>query len=354
MDRSLLQDWIRNSGKMDRDSHRELKSLIDQYPYFQTAHLLLLKNLHDNQSIRFKEELRNSALYIPDRRHLFLLIQDQIKIQSRSESSENIIVVSEKPEPVLQEKLDDVQVKEVEKITDLPAKEKQLVSEIAHAESDELIDLFDESELVNSDFSQEDRSTDKPEVVQAANDEILEFADAEDKKDESAEQIEEALSDSELLVAATEVYHIGFGGNLYTLTDEPKKEEEVSDKKGNHTFTDWMTVVDTNTKSEEIDDNLNPAKGKVKKGNNLIDNFIQNEPRINRSIKVVEKQEDISLGSLEDKDGFISETLATIYVKQKLFDKAIAVYDKLVLKNPEKNLYFASQIERIKKLKNSK
>lgn len=356
MDRSLLQDWIRNSGKMDRNSHRELKNLIDQYPYFQTAHLLLLKNLHDNQSIRFKEELRNSALHIPDRRQLYLLIQDQIKIQSRSENIEKIVVGSEKEELVLQIEPEDVQVKDVEEITELVAEKKQLVSEIKHEESDGLIDFSEELEHVNSEVSWEDGSDDEPEVLLAANDEILEFTDSEEKKEELVEpaEVKEKLSDSDLLVAATEVYHIGFGGNLYTLSDEPKTEEAVSDKRENHTFTDWMTVVDKNSKSEEIDDDLNSAKEKVKKGNNLIDYFIQNEPRINRSIKVVEKQEDISLGSLEDKDGFISETLASIYVKQKLFDKAIAVYDKLVLKNPEKNVYFASQIEIIEKLKNSK
>jgi hypothetical protein len=353
MDRSLLQDWIRNSGKMDRNSHRELKNLIDQYPYFQTAHLLFLKNLHDNQSIRFKEELRNSALHIPDRRQLYLLIQDQIKIQSRSENIEKIVVGSEKEELVLQNELEEVQVNDVDEII---TEKKQLVSEIKHEESDGLIDFSYELEHVNSEVSWEDESDDKPEVLQAANDEILEFTDSEEKKEDIVEpaEVKEKLSDSDLLVAATEVYHIGFGGNLYTLSDEPKAEEAVSNKRENHTFTDWMTVVDKNPKSEEIDEDLNSAKEKVKKGNNLIDYFIQNEPRINRSIKVVEKQEDISLGSLEDKDGFISETLASIYVKQKLFDKAIAVYDKLVLKNPEKNVYFASQIEIIEKLKNSK
>ncbi len=352
MDGSLLQNWIKNPGEMDRNSHRELKNLIDQYPYFQTAHLLLLKNLHDNHSIRFKEELRNSALYIPDRRQLFLLIQDQTKIQCRTKKIEKSIVISEELKSASKEELEDVEVKE---ITDVPIEEKQFVSETEPLELDKLIDFSDESELVNSPVYLEE-SFDESEVLKAAKDEILEFTDFGDKKEDAADKVgkqqkEKQLSDSELLVAATEVYHIGFGGNLYTLSDEPKEKEVEPTKNENHSFTDWMTVVD---KKEREVESLNPEKEKVKKGNNLIDNFIQNEPRINRSIKVVEKQEDISLGSLEDKDGFISETLASIYVKQKLFDKAIAVYDKLVLKNPEKNLYFASQIEIIEKLKNSK
>ncbi|MBL4559568.1 MAG: hypothetical protein COC06_09760 [Bacteroidales bacterium] len=350
MDQSLLQGWIRNSGEMDRNSHRELKNLIDQYPYFQTAHLLLLKTLHDNQSIRFKEELRNSALFIPDRRQLFLLIQDQVKIQSRSVNIEKDIVG--KPELVSQS----ISVEDTVEISDSSNEENQVLTEKEPEELDGLFHLSEESEILDSDAFPGKANVLEPEVFQAANDEILDFGDSEDKKEESKEKQgnDIVLSDSKLLEAATEVYPIGFGGNLYTLSNEPEKEEAVSEKKKNYTFTDWMTVVDTNANLEENDNNLSSSKQKVKKGIDLIDNFIQNDPRISRNIKVVEKQEDISLGSLEDKDGFISETLASIYVKQKLFDKAIAVYDKLVLKNPEKNVYFASQIERIEKLKNSK
>jgi hypothetical protein len=47
----------------------------------------------------------------------------------------------------------------------------------------------------------------------------------------------------------------------------------------------------------------------------------------------------------------MTETLAHVYLEQKKYDKAITAFTVLSLKYPEKNSFFANQIEAIKQLK---
>lgn len=86
--------------------------------------------------------------------------------------------------------------------------------------------------------------------------------------------------------------------------------------------------------------------------NNLIERFIQADPSIKqvRSIKASEEANpDLASNGIVKFKTPVSETFANLLVKQGKIEKAIEVYDNLILKYPEKKIYFASRIEELKK-----
>lgn len=89
-----------------------------------------------------------------------------------------------------------------------------------------------------------------------------------------------------------------------------------------------------------------------KKEDRIIKRFIQTEPQIKHPTDIKLNNENKAKKSSEDSDELITETLARIYTEQMLYPKAITAYKKLMLKFPEKSLYFAGQIEQLEKKSN--
>lgn len=81
----------------------------------------------------------------------------------------------------------------------------------------------------------------------------------------------------------------------------------------------------------------------------LIERFLKANPIIPVVAEKESQQEQNEAGAKIEED-FITETLASIYMKQGLYKEAIKAYEKLSLKIPEKNIYFAGQIKKIKEL----
>ena len=74
MKRENIIAFVHDPSKLDQSSLGELEELLDTYPWFQTAHLLVAKNHHNIDSIKFHEVLRDSAAYAGDRTILYHLI----------------------------------------------------------------------------------------------------------------------------------------------------------------------------------------------------------------------------------------------------------------------------------------
>jgi len=85
------------------------------------------------------------------------------------------------------------------------------------------------------------------------------------------------------------------------------------------------------------------------KGNEIIETFIKNEPQIRVPKPDQINNENKAKKSAEDNYDLVSETLASIYIEQTLYHKAIDTYEKLSLKFPEKSRYFADLIQSLEK-----
>ena len=75
MDIQLLNQWIKHPEQLNQDTLYELRTLLARYPYFQAARLLYLKNLFLLHDQSFGEELRKAAVFVPDRKVLFYMIE---------------------------------------------------------------------------------------------------------------------------------------------------------------------------------------------------------------------------------------------------------------------------------------
>lgn len=66
------------------------------------------------------------------------------------------------------------------------------------------------------------------------------------------------------------------------------------------------------------------------------------------TIQKAKESADVSAKSFPENNLIVSETLAKIYINQGEYQEAIAVYEKLMTKNPDKKDYYEIKIEEIK------
>jgi hypothetical protein len=84
-------ELIKHPEQLSADTVKQLRALLERYPYYQTARLLLLENLYKTHSEEFNTELRRSAVLLADRRVLFDMVEGSnydIPLQNTAENTE--------------------------------------------------------------------------------------------------------------------------------------------------------------------------------------------------------------------------------------------------------------------------
>lgn len=295
---------MNNSVPVDRQFTGEVYELIDIFPYFQSAHLLLLKGLQNTGDVKFENQLRNSAIHVADREVLYNLLKNRE------------LTVPVKPEEP-----------EVKNLLSGPSPDnQQTVIESAKNSTD----LINEIEKTN----ESEVSPQGSESHNASHHSV--FVSVEEDADEPSSVILDL--DDDTSAAEEKVFYMDPGFAAAGKADLLELDVEENNQQSSH---DYIIEAKDSPVAEE--------KLKKQLQSDLIDKFIMANPRIepNRE-KSNAPIEDISAPFVEREGGFITETLAKIYISQGYYSKAIDIYEKLSLKFPEKSSYFASQIEKVK------
>jgi hypothetical protein len=139
------------------------------------------------------------------------------------------------------------------------------------------------------------------------------------------------------------------------LESIPKDEENKEEKKKKRKPTpadaavDYVAYLMETEGGYEQDDNVPEMKGQ-----NLIDSFINNDKGriiLSDDTQYTPESPDISESDENATDeGYFTETLARIYIKQGRYSKALEIIRRLSLVYPKKNAYFADQIRFLEKL----
>lgn len=125
--------------------------------------------------------------------------------------------------------------------------------------------------------------------------------------------------------------------------DFPVLEREIMVKVKNN---EPLTILTEAATDYFVLDEDATTKDTASKNEELLAKFIAANPKIIPRQQEEESSEEIKLAC--STKGIASELLAQIYIEQKLYNKALAVYMELSLQNPKKRAYFAALIKKVK------
>jgi tetratricopeptide (TPR) repeat protein len=294
---------MEDSIPVHRQMIGEVYELIDVFPYFQSAHLLLLKGLQNNSDLKFEKQLRNSSIHIADREVLYYLL---------NRKSSDII--------------EQVNSNTLSAQSDIPLIDNhQTVIESAR-NSDQLISEFEKEEMYIDSIATETKN-------ESPKGHTILISSESDIEDSGSVML---LLDEEASPVSDKIFYMDPG----IMVNE---------------YADLLEIEPNENSGKSINEPLLPEAdynidiSRKQQQSNLIEKFIIANPRIEpNKEKAPQLTEDHFQPFVEEERVFVTETLAKIYIKQGYYSKAIDIYEKLSLKFPEKSSYFASQIEKVK------
>lgn len=339
MNTKYYTDLLERPGNLGKESVGQLAELLQQYPYCQTAHMLMVANLQHENSIQYSSRLKLAAIYASNRgmlKKLIDYINQDIYSESYIQNGPSLKDDKGKPTPNLalqfaqnKPKTEEEPIQSaVEPIITIEPSQAvvESVADLPIVKAEVPLTFNDDAKHtgLETPLPQLQKLSKKEELLMLIEKRIEELKAARLKESKLTQQGLELTSDASAANAAPETIKRK-SGLAYDIEESlgpliPKKQ-------------------------------FGPDPGKpLTQKLDIIDGFINSNPVIKRHKAEFFDADDFAEKSSQPQEEIISETLAMVYAQQGNFAKAIKIYEKLRLNYPEKSSYFAAQI---KKLSNS-
>lgn len=324
MQAAELIKYIENPALLDKDSVKHLQKLAVDFPYFQSAHILLSMASKKWDASAYQQSLKKTAIIASNRAHLFNLIHqlenNEVLGITKPDTKEVVTNAEERKEETQQE-LSILKAAEISsELVQTPVLD--IIPEVKKValSPEEVLEKEIQNQVVNSFVETEVLKTpdyDKPLATAPLPDSFTEWLALMKKNNgQSTEQLDEQIS------AARSKKGI--------------KEQKAAEKEKNTESTE--TIEKSSLEARKL------------KNKAIIDKIIEKSPGL---IRQKEEQKffapDIKAKeSLIENEHLVTETLARIYALQGNINKAIRAYEILSLKFPQKSAYFANLIQKLK------
>lgn len=351
----MLQQQFINSIKQPHQieelSLSDLELLVNEYPFFETAHLLYTKRLYQTNALNYSKQLRKTAIVANSRVVLYELIHKETQLAVTPKETEIINNANVEVEKTI--------VKEEEKTIEQPV----VISPVTTTSDTVKVIYVNTVPSVQEPIEPVIEEKPLVEVVKEEVSDVQLVQNIENATDETESLTTEEKINKEIQLEISKGIIQSYVETDIIKTPDLQKEET----KEPVTFTDWLNKVkkeapsiqkDTQpilketVKEEEKTDKQPKIEKKcvdLEQKRQLIDKIIESDPgRIKVSTGKFFTPSTDAKQSLLENEHLVTETLAKIYALQGNISKAIRAYEILSLKFPQKSVYFASLIEKLK------